>query len=72
MESPSTMLQLDILLSLKTVILEREKNKFKCMVLEGMHIYSNKDSVVNINSGLTIENCWAPFVKELGFPGKGQ
>ena len=50
----------------------RERNKFKRMVLEGMHIYSNKDNVVNIKSGLTIDNCWAPFVKELGFPGKGQ
>ena len=46
-----------------TIILERERNKFKHMVLEGMHIYSNKDSVVNINLGLTIDNCWAPFVK---------
>ena len=55
-----------------TIILERERNKFKRMVLEGMHIYSNKDNVVNIKSGLTIDNCWAPFVKELGFPGKGQ
>ena len=53
-----------------TKILERERNKFRRMVLEGMHIYSNKDSVVNIKSGLTIDNCWAPFVKELGFPGK--
>ena len=53
-----------------TIILEREWNKFKHMILEGMHIYSNKDSVVK--SGLTIDNCWAPFVKELGFPGKGQ
>ena len=55
-----------------TIILERERNKFKRMVLEGMHIYSNKDNVVNIKSGLTIDNCWSPFVKELGFPGKGQ
>jgi hypothetical protein len=49
-----------------TSILERERNKFKRLVLEGMHIYANKDYVVNIKSGLIIDNCWAPFVKDLG------
>ena len=63
MELPFTMLQLDIPLNLKTQKYWKEKGKkFRHMVLEGMHIYSNKDSVVNIKSGLTIDNCWAPFV----------
>ena len=50
-----------------TKILEHEKNVFRRLALEGMHIQMAKSSdlSVNINSGLKLDNCWIPFLRDL-------
>ena len=50
-----------------TKILEHEKNVFRRLALEGMRIQIAKSSdlSVNINSGLKLDNCWIPFLRDL-------
>ena len=46
-------------------ILAREKNGFKRRVIEGIHIYNKKESVVNLIAGQKIDNIWNPIIKDL-------
>ena len=48
-----------------TKIIDSESNGLKRKILEGIHILKNRDSAVNLNSGLKIDSCWAPILMEL-------
>jgi hypothetical protein len=52
-------------------ILIQERNYFRRMVLEGMLIRINIDSLVNVKSGVSIDKCWMPFYPEIGFTSPG-
>ena len=50
----------------ETCILAQEKSYFRRIALEGMLIHANKDSLANLKSGFSINNCWVPFYSDLG------
>jgi hypothetical protein len=49
----------------ETKIVDREINRFRRRLLEGIHIQKNKDSVINIISGQKIDGCWKPLIQEI-------